>query len=55
MTIIFTVFGMMLMIITIPTAGFKTAFKRLMLMIATGFVIDTLTVVLAIGVFHLTV
>lgn len=47
MTIVLTVFGLLVFLISLITAGFKTAFKRLMMFIATGVVIDLTMLALA--------
>lgn len=50
MTIIMSLFGCVVFVISLFTVGFKSAFKRLMLIIATGFAIDVSLIVLATGV-----
>lgn len=42
-TILMTVFGLFVFIISLATAGFKTAFKRLLMLAATGVILDTIT------------
>ena len=47
MTVIMTVFGVLVFIVTSVTAGFKSAFKRLLMFMALGFALDLSFVALA--------
>lgn len=47
MTIVLSVFGLLVFLISLVTAGFRTAFKRLLMFIATGIVIDLMIVAIA--------
>lgn len=54
MTIIMTIFGCIVFVISFATAGFKPAFKRLLMFIATGLIIDLCIVALAVAVGYVT-
>lgn len=42
MTVILTLFGLMVFVVSCFTAGFKAAFKRLMAFAVTGLILDVL-------------
>jgi len=44
MTVILTLFGCMVFVVSCFTAGFKTAFKRLMAFAVSGLILDVLIV-----------
>lgn len=49
-TIILTLFGLIVFIISLVTAGFKTGFKRFLMFIITGVVLDVTMALLGLGV-----